>query len=120
MLSSGEFEQRTSLYTPHEHTESPLLTGLAIAALYLDSAAPVASPVIIAEVAKRYGIVDPETKVTPPSIRSLKYLIPALFLRARSEEFRQKYAPLVLKLSPDWLLPMSLFGSGDPSPPRKS
>ncbi|KAJ1396684.1 hypothetical protein B484DRAFT_304517, partial [Ochromonadaceae sp. CCMP2298] len=75
MLDSGEWDERSQLATPKCFVESPQLTGRAIAALYADPAVPSGKVVVTAELARKYAILDPLTGITPPSIRSLKFLI---------------------------------------------
>eukprot|EP01031_Cornospumella_fuschlensis_P039088 gene39088-47554_t len=117
-LVSGEFERRMQLATPERFVESPQLSGEAIAALfsagdgYLDKVS--GKVVVTAEVAKKYGLKDRWTNHTPPSIRSLKYLIPALIFSKQSPEVRRRYEDLVISLSPDILLPMSVMASPRP------
>jgi dehydrogenase/reductase SDR family member 1 len=118
LLSSGEFETRTGLATPSRFVESPYLSGEVIGALYaandgyLDRIS--GQVAVSAELAKRYGIKDRISKLTPPSIRSLKYLIPALVLSKRSREERKWLEDIICTLSPDILLPMSAMGSSPP------
>jgi hypothetical protein len=92
ILDSGEWEQKTGLQTPTLFVESPTLSGRVIAALYnsnrdsksndkgIDTSKFDGKTAVVAEVAKAFGIVDPVSGVTPPSIRSLKFLIPSLVL----------------------------------------
>lgn len=72
-----------------------------------------------AEVAKRYGIRDPVSQEIPPSIRSVKFLVPSLVLGSLSlsEDSRRWIEPLLISLSPDILLPMSLMAQGTPQQP---
>lgn len=118
ILSSGEWRQRTGLNTPDRFVESPRLTGRVIAQLYLDSKDQLkvlsGKICVVAEVAKQLGIRDLSGDI-PPSIRSLRFLIPSLILNAFDkppdglEDFLVKYVP-------DILMPMSLMSGG---PPKK-
>ena len=72
-----------------------------------------------AEVAKRYDIKDPISNYVPPSIRSLKFLIPSLILGSlklsSAEKTKWKWLESwLISLLPDILLPMSLMAQGAP------
>ena len=87
---------------------------------------------VTAEVAKKYSIVDPVSLTIPPSIRSLKFLIPSLalgYMENRRENDsnnnlglkwnhwyqREKWEKFLIESVPDVLLPMSFMAEGAPS-----
>ena len=118
MLDSGEYERRTGLATPSEIVESPLLQGRVIASLYLDEDSSMSKSngniLITAEVAKKNNVID-KNGMIPPSIRSLKWLIPSLVLHS---DFGKKLSGSVksnlINNTPDWLLPLSVMKGGPP------
>jgi dehydrogenase/reductase SDR family member 1 len=124
LIETGEFERRTGLYTPLSYVESPELSGEVIAAIYLTTkqenknndyqylTKKQGQILITAELAKRYQLVDRISQCIPPSIRSLKYLIPALILHRLSPKLQKIMEPWLIKLSPDILLPLSVMASG--------
>jgi dehydrogenase/reductase SDR family protein 1 len=116
MLDSGEWEERSKLNTPKCFIESPELTGKAIAALYAsdDASQNSGKVVVTAELAKKYSIVDPLSGITPPSIRSLKFLIPSVLLGKIAPDIRDTWEERLIKWSPDVFLPM--FVMAEPRP----
>jgi hypothetical protein len=79
---------------------------------------------VVAEVAKRYGIRDPVSNEIPPSIRSVKFLLPSLVLGALPSDDgnesgegvkRKLLEDFLIALSPDVLLPMSVMAGGAPA-----
>lgn len=119
MLNNGEFDDRTGLYTVQRFVESPQLTGLAIAALYSASDRYVNAQngriCVTAEIAKRYDIKDPKTNIIPPSIRSLKFLMPAVLLKGKKPTDVRQIEDFLVNNVPDALLPMSIMASGSPN-----
>eukprot|EP01037_Dinobryon_pediforme_P021114 gene21114-21901_t len=104
VLDSGTWRDRTGLDLPPEFIESPKLTGQVIATLFhkgsedgfLDQMA--GKVCVTAEVAKRYDIKDPISN----------YL-------SSAEKTKWKWLEsLLISLSPDILLPMSLMAQGAP------
>lgn len=64
---------------------------------------------VVAELAKEYGFVDVGGQV-PPSIRSLRFLIPTyVFPRALPKGVR-----LPSSIVPDWLIPLDIMRNGKP------
>ena len=63
----------------------------------------------MAELAQEYGFTD-EFGKQPPSIRSLKFLLPAYGM---DEETRKKTPSWLI---PDWKLPFFLMANGAPPP----
>lgn len=98
--------------------EAPMLSGRALAALYLNSDghldAMAGKVCVVAELAKRYGIVDPVSGITPPSIRSLKFLMPSIILSKMRKGQREAMEDLIISLSPDVLLPMTVMSNPPP------
>ena len=118
MLDSGEYERRTGLATPPEIVESPIFQGRVIASLYMDeddSLRKVNGGVLVAaEVAKRNNVKD-NNGLTPPSIRSLKWLIPSLVLHSDfGKKLTDEAKSNLIKNTPDWLLPMFVMKGGPP------
>jgi len=118
MLDSGEYEQRTGLATPPALIESPAFQGRVISAIYqnkqsiLDSSS--GKSLVSAEVAQTCGVVDIGGN-RPPSIRSLKWLLPSLLLHSNwGKSLDNKTRCFIIENSPDILLPMSLMAGGPP------
>ena len=123
LLDSGEFEKRTGLFYPPQLIESPRLTGRVIASLFLadrDKRAKRNGRVqVVAEVARAEGVVD-VSGMQPPSIRSLRSLIPAIVLgkmgaTSRESEQGRSIESLLTSWTPDFLIPMSLMSGGAPA-----
>ena len=92
-----------------EYVESPSYTGQAIVALATDSRimSKTGTIQVVSELATEYGFTDVNGK-QPPSIRSLKFLLPTYAFDA---ETRKKI--------PHWLIPdvkLPLFIMGTPPP----
>ena len=69
---------------------------------------------MVAEAAKELGVSDINGN-TPPSIRSLKFLLPSIILGKRENtEASKKWESWLYRLTPDVLLPMSLMAGGTP------
>ena len=127
---AGEWRKRTGLQVPDSFIETPQFSGRVIAGIYnaINSATTsTKSPFtsgevyVVAEAAKQLGIRD-VSNTLPPSIRSLKFLIPSITLNAI-----EKTAPLpnlirdfLISISPDILLPMSLMRGGAPPPTQSN
>ena len=97
--------------------ESPAFSGRAVAALTsLSKDAMMARSgkvEVVAELAKEFGFTDIDGR-QPPSIRSLKYLLPN-FVFPQIEKEAGKPLPRWIKDNiPDILLPWSTFSSGPP------
>jgi dehydrogenase/reductase SDR family member 1 len=115
-----EWQRRTGLASPRNCIETPVLSGRVIAALYENKDGKLSSRsgnvCVTAECAKELGVVD-TTGLNPPSIRSLKFLIPAVVLgRVKGLDKQQVKAleDFLCKYSPDVLLPMSFMSGGAP------
>lgn len=117
-LDSGKWREKSGFGTPMRFVESPLLSGRVVAELYKNRdgfrGQQAGKVCVTAEVAKRYGIVDPRTGEIPPSIRSLKFLIPSVLLGKMSEEQARQLEDFLVKVSPDVLVPMQLMGVPPP------
>lgn len=121
LLDRGDFERRTGLYYPPECVESPLYTGRVAAALSSDTDRSTYNGAVsvVAEVARKRGIVDRDGG-SPPSIRSLRFLLPAVILGRMGREKREGDAKgfrnWLVRSAPDILLPMAIMAGGAPAP----
>ena len=110
-VESGEWDKNVGL--PVENAETPRYTGRGVIAVATDqddgtdSMAKTGTFQVIAELAKEYGFTD-ENGRQPPSIRSLKFLLPAYGL---DEETREKVPDWLI---PDWKLPFFIMAQGAP------
>ena len=68
---------------------------------------------VVAELAKEFNFVDPASNTQPPSIRSLKYLLPN-FVFPSIEKQGGKIPNFIKNNIPDYLVPWSTFSSGPP------
>mmetsp|Transcript_11309 Transcript_11309/g.16932 ORF Transcript_11309/g.16932 Transcript_11309/m.16932 type:complete len:357 (+) Transcript_11309:737-1807(+) len=104
--------------------ESPGLSGKALLALLElsneDRSAISGSVQVVAEVARQFSIKDENNIDPPPSIRSIRFIIPN-FLLSDSALDEMNLQPLALSFLrtlrnsiPDILLPWSVFSSGPP------
>eukprot|EP00903_Cladosiphon_okamuranus_P018046 g16607.t1 len=91
--------------------ETPFFTGRAVAALAADPTILTKSGKVqvVAELAKEYGFTD-VGGASPPSIRSLRFLLPTYLFPKILPEGVQVETTFV----PDWLLPMSVMANGKP------
>ena len=107
MVETGEWDEKVGI--PLENAETPEFTGRAVVAVATDAdnMAKTGSYQVVAELAQEYGFTDTNGKV-PPSIRSLKFLIPGYAL---SKEDRNKVPGWLI---PDWKLPFSVMAMGQP------
>jgi len=119
ILETGEWRVRTGLATPAVCIESPLLTGRVIAKLYhnletnaLNAHSYNGKVGVVAELAKTLGVTDVTGNI-PPSIRSLKFLVPSIVLN-QFEVPSVWLEDLLMQLVPDVLLPMSFMAGGPP------
>ena len=121
LLDRGDFERRTGLYYPPECVETPLYTGRVVASLAADSdrSAYNGAVSVVAEVARKRGIADKDGE-SPPSIRSLRFLLPAVILGRMGKERREGagkgFRDWLVKSAPDVLLPMAFMEGGAPAP----
>ncbi|WP_414529596.1 SDR family NAD(P)-dependent oxidoreductase [Nodularia chucula] len=99
MATENTPDPKNSVFTDHYNWESPLFTGRVIAALTSDAniMRRTGKVQIVAELAQQYGIVDQEGNI-PPSLRSLKFLIPAALPSLR------KYSSLIPDIKVPWSL----------------
>lgn len=114
LLSSKEFDKRTGMYVPPQFVESPHLTGEVIASLFLENENQYlmkqnGNVVVTAEVAKYFGLKDRYSNVTPASIRSLRFLLPAMLLKNSNSYIQESMGNLLSIVAPDILLPMSMM-----------
>ena len=116
ILKSGEFQKFTGLVVPEPFVESPILTGRVIAAIYAKYNKEIklkpGQICVVAELAKKLGVTDTKGTV-PPSIRSLKFLIPSLLLN-KVKNYPKQLEDFLISVSPDILLPMSIMEGGSP------
>mmetsp|Transcript_35614 Transcript_35614/g.33772 ORF Transcript_35614/g.33772 Transcript_35614/m.33772 type:complete len:383 (-) Transcript_35614:124-1272(-) len=121
MLSeTGDWQEKTGLAPSETCIETPVFQGRVIAALYKDADKKLLSERsgeinVSAEVAKKLKITDITGK-SPLSIRSVKYLIPAVVLgKYKSNvDIPKGLSDKLNKYSPDILLPFSFFSKGPP------
>jgi dehydrogenase/reductase SDR family protein 1 len=115
-VQNGSWDEDVGI--PLENAETPRFTGRAIVAVATDSnnsnddasnTKKSGSFQVVAELAKEYGFTD-EYGNQPPSIRSLKFLLPAYGM---DEETRQKVPSWLI---PDWKLPFFIMANGAPPP----
>ena len=97
--------------------ETPALSGRAVAALTALPAEDLlersGSVEVVAELAKEFGFAEDDGSV-PPSIRSLRYLLPNFVFPAIEKDAGQPVPAWVRDNVPDVLLPWSVFSSGPP------
>jgi dehydrogenase/reductase SDR family protein 1 len=108
-VESGEWEKNVGI--PLENAETPRFTGRGVIAVATDQNDDAMSKTgtfqVVAELAKEYGFTD-ENGRQPPSIRSLKFLLPAYGF---DEETRKR---VPASLIPDWKLPFFIMAQGAP------
>jgi len=107
-VENGEWEEEVGI--PIDNSETPAYTGKAIIAIATDGETNMkksGSVQIVAEVATEYGFLE-DNGSQPPSIRSLKFLIPGYAL---DEKTRKKVPDWCI---PDWKLPLWLMAGGKP------
>ncbi|MEH2051764.1 SDR family NAD(P)-dependent oxidoreductase [Nostoc sp.] len=107
MNQSNGTDQKNSFISDRYNWETPLLTGRAIAALAGEANVirHTGRVQIVAELAKKYGIVD-ENGDRPASLRSLRFVLPAALPVLR------KYSWLIPDIKMPWsLLLLSALGS---------
>ena len=68
---------------------------------------------VVAEIANELGFTDVDGNV-PPSIRSLKYLLPNFVFPQVEKEAGKPVPDWIKENVPDLLLPWSVFSSGPP------
>eukprot|EP01041_Mallomonas_annulata_P005391 gene5391-10780_t len=120
ILDSGDWRRRTNLATPNICIESPIFTGRVIAALYnglenksLSTMKYNGKVSVVAELAKLLQVKDINGNI-PPSIRSLRFLLPSVVLN-NFEKVPVALEDFLMKFTPDILLPMALMAGGPPS-----
>ncbi len=113
-VTNGSWEQDVGI--PVDNAETPRFTGRAIIAVATDPSLTTSdqqSPKksgsfqVVAELAEEYGFTDENGK-QPPSIRSLKFLIPAYGM---DKETREKVPSWLI---PNLKLPFSIMANGAP------
>ena len=118
LLDGNGWRKKTGLNTPSLFIESPTFVGRVLAALYNNEQEKKYNSgkvVVVAEAAKKYGVKD-INGFTPPSIRSLKFLIPSLILaQFTPDEIPSGLEENLIRFTPDWLLPMSFMEGGSPN-----
>jgi NAD(P)-dependent dehydrogenase (short-subunit alcohol dehydrogenase family) len=110
-VESGDWAREVGI--PLVNAESPGYTGKAIVAVATDpeNMKKTGTFQVVAELAAEYKFTE-EDGSTPPSIRSLKFLLPAYGF---DEETRKKVDP---NLIPDWKLPFFIMANGEPPKPQ--
>ncbi len=117
-VKSGTWDEEVGI--PLDNAETPRYTGRAILAVVTDPSIggkdgnnndtkKSGSFQVVAELAKEYGFTD-ENGNQPPSIRSLKFLLPAYGM---DKETRKKVPSWLI---PDWKLPFFVMANGAPPP----
>ena len=106
-VENGTWEKYIKV--PLENAESPQFTGRAVVALAKDgnNLRKTGTYQVVAELASEYGFTD-ITGLTPPSIRSLKFLLPGY---AFDREMRERVPDWLI---PDWKLPFWIMSQGPP------
>lgn len=106
-VASGEWDKYVGV--PLEHAESPSFTGKAVVAVATDNEnlRKNGSYQVVAELAQEYGFTD-INGVTPPSIRSLRFLLPSYAMDGAT---RSKVPSWLI---PDWKLPFWIMAQGPP------
>lgn len=108
LVDNGEWEESVGLDLTN--AESPEFTGRAIVAVATDpdnKEKKSGTYQVVAELAKEYNFTDVDG-ATPPSIRSLKFLLPAYGMTAEQREQVPSW------MIPDWKLPFFVMASGRP------
>ena len=96
--------------------ETPRFSGRAMALLAANSnmmKERSGKVVVVAELAKELGFTDEEGK-TPPSIRSLKFILPNFVFPQIEKESGSSLPSWITNNVPDYLLPWSTFTGGPP------
>lgn len=117
-VANGSWDEDVGI--PLDNAETPRFTGRAIVAVATDPSLgknkqgkrndkKSGSFQVVAELAQEYGFTD-EFGKQPPSIRSLKFLLPAYGM---DEETRKKTPSWLI---PDWKLPFFVMANGAPPP----
>jgi len=113
-VESGDWDKQVGI--PLDNAETPAYTGRAVIAVATDQADDAMSKSgtfqVVAELSKEYGFTD-ENGRQPPSIRSLKFLLPAYGF---DEETRKKVPDWII---PDWKLPFFIMANGEPPKPAE-
>ena len=106
-VENGTWEKYIKV--PLENAESPQFTGRAVVALAQDrnNLRKTGTYQVVAELASEYGFTD-ITGLTPPSIRSLKFLLPGY---AFDKKMRERVPDWLI---PDWKLPFWMMSQGPP------
>ena len=112
VVDSGDWDKNVGI--PLDNAESPAYTGRAIVKVACDDNKLTKSGNyhVVAELAREYGFFD-ENGTQPPSIRSLKFLVPAYML---DEKTRNLVPDSII---PDLKLPFWLMAGGRPDEDAK-
>lgn len=110
-VENGDWEKYVGL--PLDMAESPQFTGKAVIALFNDpeNHTKTGSYQVVAELSEEYDFVD-INGMRPPSIRSLKFLLPTYGM---SKDMRERVGTNWI---PDWKLPFWIMAQG--KPPKSS
>jgi Dehydrogenases with different specificities (related to short-chain alcohol dehydrogenases) len=106
-VDSGEWGKNVGL--PLDQAETPNYTGKAIVSVATDAAnmSKTGTVQVVAELAQEYGFTEEDGR-QPPSIRSLRFLLPAYGM---DEATREK---IKVEWIPDWKLPFFVMAQGKP------
>mmetsp|Transcript_1109 Transcript_1109/g.2000 ORF Transcript_1109/g.2000 Transcript_1109/m.2000 type:complete len:494 (+) Transcript_1109:18-1499(+) len=110
-VSSGEWEKNVGI--PLDNAETPGYTGKAIISVATDATnmSKTGKVQVVSELAQEYGFTEEDGR-QPPSIRSLRFLLPAYgFDDATREKVKVDWIP-------DWKIPFFVMAQG--KPPSKS
>jgi len=109
-VENGNWDRYVGI--PLDNAESPEYTGKAICGVALDpdNMSKTGTYQVVAELAREYGFSE-EDGSQPPSIRSLRFLLPAY---AFDSETRNKIPSWLI---PDWKLPFWVMARGRPPDP---
>lgn len=112
MIQSGEWDEKVKI--PLENAESPRFTGRAVARLAQDprNSERTGTVQVVAEVAEEYGFTDIDGS-QPPSIRSLRFLLPAYGMNKATRDKIPSW------LIPNWKIPFSVMAQGGKPPSTK-
>mmetsp|Transcript_2312 Transcript_2312/g.3252 ORF Transcript_2312/g.3252 Transcript_2312/m.3252 type:complete len:346 (+) Transcript_2312:220-1257(+) len=111
-VENGDWDREVGI--PIDNAESPAYTGRAIIAIATDPTNKAndkdrsGTIQVVAELAEEYGFLDANGR-RPPSIRSMKFLLPAYGM---DKETREKIPDWLI---PNWKLPFFIMAQGQPS-----
>ena len=116
LVQSGQWDSNVGI--PLDHAESPEFTGRAIIAVLTDpnNHKKSGTTQVVAELAQEYHFTDIDGTTTPPSIRSLRFLLPTYAMGGDDDDARTRFNKIPPFLIPDWKLPFWILAQGKPPP----